>query len=138
MKLTTTIIDLAAFNVTVLFKSPQMITVGIESVWGENFICSCIYASNFRNDRVTLWEEIRHIHTLYGHTNLPWIVLGDFNVILSSDEHSRVQYGLGNQAGMREFQELVADCELTDLGYTGPKLTWWNHQDDGPIGKCHY
>lgn len=61
--------------------------------------------------------------------------MGDFNVILSSDEHSRVPYGSGDQTGMREFQELIFDCELSNIGFTGPKLTWWNHQDDGPISN---
>lgn len=100
-----------------------MITVGIESVRGEIFVCSCIYASNCRNDRITLWEEIRQVQQLFGNTNLPWILLGDFNVTLASDEHSRLMYGLGDQSGMHDFQELVSECELTDLGFIGPKFT---------------
>ncbi|VVB01370.1 unnamed protein product [Arabis nemorensis] len=56
-------------------------------------------------------------------------------MVLASEEHSRVTEGLGDQTGMREFQSLVSDCELTDMFYNGPLFIWWNHQDGDPIGK---
>ncbi|VVB04666.1 unnamed protein product [Arabis nemorensis] len=68
-------------------------------------------------------------------STLPWMIIGDFNVVLASEEHSRVAEGLGDQTGMRDFQLLISECEFTDLGYTGPVFTWWNHQDEVPIGK---
>lgn len=37
--------------------------------------------------------------------------------------------------GMLEFQALVSDCGHTDLSYTCPQFTWWNHQEVEPIGK---
>lgn len=103
-------------TLTVLDKSPQMITVAIESIRGETFLCSCVYASNFRNDRMILWNEIRQNRELFGSG---WVVMGDFNEVLGSNEHSQVYQRLGDQADMRDFQQLIADCELSDLGCTG-------------------
>lgn len=49
--------------------------------------------------------------------------------------HSRVNEYLGDQLEMRDFQYFVSDSSLMDLGYVGPKLTWWNHREGDPIGK---
>lgn len=37
--------------------------------------------------------------------------------------------------GMRQFQEAVGDCNLTDLTHSGVIFTWWNNQDADIIGK---
>lgn len=124
-----------AVSITPLYKSPQIITVWVSSVLGEEFICSCVYASTFQADRVLLWEEIRHNRDLFCRQGIPWILLGDFNETLASDEHSRSFDVWRNQSGMRAFQSLVSDCDLTDLDYSGPKFTWWNNRDADPIGK---
>ncbi|KAG7571789.1 Endonuclease/exonuclease/phosphatase superfamily [Arabidopsis suecica] len=65
----------------------------------------------------------------------PWVVVGDFNVILSASEHSRSLEYLQDQAAMRVFQDVILDCGLEDLSYVGPKLTWSISQDDHPICK---
>ncbi|VVB14968.1 unnamed protein product [Arabis nemorensis] len=31
---------------------------------------------------------------------------------------------------MCEFQELIAECELTDPGCIGPRFTWWNNREE--------
>lgn len=66
---------------------------------------------------------------------MPWILIGDFNTTFSSTEHSRMRDYLGDQSDMIHFQELVTDCNLTDLPYSGSLFTWWNKRGAGPIGK---
>lgn len=36
---------------------------------------------------------------------------------------------------MRDFQRVVPHCQLTDMGYQGPKFTWCNKREDGVICK---
>lgn len=36
---------------------------------------------------------------------------------------------------MKQCQELVTDCVLTDLAYVGSLFTWWNKRGADPIGK---
>lgn len=125
-----------AVHVTLLFKSAQTITCGIQVVAsGETFICSAVYASNFAAERLTLWNDLRDIESAYASQSLPWILIGDYNEILSSQEHSRNLDYLPNQAGMRQFQAVVTSCGLTDLPFVGPTFTWWNKQGGDPIGK---
>ncbi|KAG7568139.1 Endonuclease/exonuclease/phosphatase superfamily [Arabidopsis thaliana x Arabidopsis arenosa] len=63
----------------------------------------------------------------------PWLVVGDFNVTLSSSEHSRSQDYLPDQGAMREFQDTVQSCGLEDLSFVGQIFTWTNSQDESPI-----
>ncbi|XP_075079855.1 uncharacterized protein LOC142165134 [Nicotiana tabacum] len=58
----------------------------------------------------------------------PWLVRGDFNVILSEEE----KYG-GLPVYVREvedFAHCVDTCELYDLGFKGSLYTWWNGRSD--------
>lgn len=36
---------------------------------------------------------------------------------------------------MRDFQEVVRYCKLTDMGYQGPLYTWCNKREEGLICK---
>ena len=122
--------------VTRLHASAQVITCAIQiPETREQFICSAIYASTCMVERRRLWEEIKGTQAAYSHLALPWILIGDFNETLASGEHSRSLDYLTDQRGMREFQEVCGDCELTDLAYVGALFTWWNKREGNPIGK---
>lgn len=60
--------------------------------------------------------------------------MGDFNETLSSSEHSN---GIDPryQSGMRDFQNVVSTCNLTDLASLGSNFTWTNSQPENPIAK---
>ncbi|KAL0911187.1 hypothetical protein M5K25_019309 [Dendrobium thyrsiflorum] len=85
------------FNPT--FTSLQMISV--------------IYASNFSEERSLLWQQIRQTAS---PTNMPWIVLEDFNC-----------------CRLGEFNYLIFDTHLKDLTFTGHFFTWFNLQTENLI-----
>lgn len=58
-------------------------------------------------ERRILWHDMCNINVTYAQDRYPWIVLGDFNITLSSREHSRAKDYLTNQTGMKDFQETV-------------------------------
>jgi hypothetical protein len=62
---------------------------------------------------------------LHSMDDLPWLLMGDFNEILSSDE--RLGESAGSQRNMYEFGE--NKCGLVDLGYRGYPFTWENCRD---------
>ena len=64
---------------------------------------------------------------LHSLTDLPWLLMGDFNEILSSDE--RLGELVGSQRKMYEFGEVLNKCGLVDLGYRGYPFTWENCRD---------
>lgn len=98
-------------------------------------ICSFVYASNFVVEGRDLWSDLCSLHTGVSQFSTPWIVVGDFNEVLSTADHSRALDYSFNETGMRDFQNVVSYCDLSDLSSSGPNFTWINNQDDNPIGK---
>ncbi|KAK2649952.1 hypothetical protein Ddye_017441 [Dipteronia dyeriana] len=59
--------------------------------------------------------------------NLPWVLGGDFNEWLRMDEKCG---GLMKVvSGMYDFRKIVDNCNLMDLGFAGPKMTWDNKRE---------
>ena len=65
----------------------------------------------------------------------PWIIQGDFNVALSTLEHSSLMESAADRIAIREFQNVVRTCDMTDLAQVGPSFTWSNNQNEQPISK---
>ncbi|KAL2250187.1 UNVERIFIED_CONTAM: hypothetical protein Sindi_2492400 [Sesamum indicum] len=73
-------------------------------------------------ERRDLWAGLRLISV----GSSPWIVGGDFNTVLCPEERS----GGAAPSGivMSDFHDMIADCALTDAGYTGSPYTWYSHR----------
>lgn len=78
---------------------------------------------------------MEHIKAFYAAIGAPWIVMGDFNEVLASSEHSRGTISNASQRGMQAFHTAVSTCNLTDLTSIGPTFTWTNNQPVNPIAK---
>ena len=79
---------------------------------------SAIYASPHLAERRLAWSNLVEIAKLHNH---PWLMLGDFSEMLSSEE----KYG-GNQINLNralEFKECLDNCNFLDLGFAGLKFT---------------
>ena len=123
-------------RVTPVFKSGQIITVSVlMDGETEEFLCSFVYAENLAERRKELWEDLKAHQDSPMFRNKEWVIMGDFNEILEGDEHSNHQDAGLFTAGMRDFEEVVQHCKLTDMGYQGPQFTWCNKRDEGIICK---
>ncbi|KAL0696022.1 hypothetical protein Bca4012_063202 [Brassica carinata] len=117
-------------------SSAQMITCWVRVKSTRAIIlASFVYASNQVSDRKILWREMEMVATTMVGTSYPWIVQGDFNVILSTSEHSRGTNMGGETYAMRDFQYAVRRCGLDDLAQVGSHFTWTNRQPENPIRK---
>ncbi|KAA3488997.1 reverse transcriptase [Gossypium australe] len=73
------------------------------------------YDSN-KNDS---WNLLRKLEEDKTH---PWLVCGDFNEILYSSEKSG---GIPRkERKMESFREVLEECQLEDIGYSGAWFTW--------------
>ena len=114
-------------KLTVLLNTSQLIHVLVEnSELSISFHASFIYGLHIVQDRRPLWKDILNCANSVG--SLPWISLGDFNVVLNPFEVFGGNPG-GNQ-GVEEFNDCVNACCLVDLRYTGCYFSWNNCRAD--------
>lgn len=72
-----------------------------------------VYGLNTINERKVLWKRLR---TLNNSTTDPWIVLGDFNVVLSVNDR---QNGVPvHPTEIKDFQECIEELGLRQLKRT--------------------
>jgi exonuclease III len=73
------------------------------------------------NKRQESWDLLK---VLKQFSPNPWICIGDFNEVISNEE----KWGGSNRSSsqMRRFQLALEECELSDMGFRGPKYTWSN------------
>jgi hypothetical protein len=58
------------------------------------------------------WDRLRFLRAQW---NGPWVCIGDFNEVLSSDEHLGVS--AKGESQMQQFWDCLEDCQLVDLGF---------------------
>ena len=96
-----------------------------------SWLINAIYASPRFEERCIVWNNLRMLANMH---DLPWALMGDFNEVLSEDEKYR-----GNpicQRRVRAIKECMDDCNMMDLGFSGPKYTWKNKRESGNLIQC--
>ncbi|XP_060183100.1 uncharacterized protein LOC132613059 [Lycium barbarum] len=86
-----------------------------------NVVVTMMYDKCAAIERLGLWDSL---YSLADRINLPWLIGGDFNVILNGEEK------IGGLPGFPQEYEDFALCvnsyELTDINFKGSPFTWWN------------
>ncbi|XP_062104006.1 uncharacterized protein LOC133815150 [Humulus lupulus] len=110
-----------SFTVNILKCSSQLIHLFVESVGNKaSFYVTFLYGFNDEEGRRGLWRDLQELSVMDS-----WIVLGDFNDILSKEER------IGNRVRFKsslDFINCVGACQLEDVKYSGNFFTWSNKQ----------
>ncbi|KAG5577887.1 hypothetical protein H5410_058021 [Solanum commersonii] len=85
----------------------------------DRFMVTTIYARCSALERQELWEDLKDIAY---NSHIPWIVRGDFNVIL--DESKKLGGLPITQNEITDFAQCVSTCALTEIKFTGSSYTW--------------
>nr|XP_009596645.1 uncharacterized protein LOC104092693 [Nicotiana tomentosiformis] len=96
--------------------------------FGKYIMMTFVYAKCSSLDRLELWDNLYY---LARDIELPWVVGGDFNVILNEEE----KIG-GLPVYTPEYEDFafcINSCGLFDNGYKGSPFTWWNGR---PNAEC--
>ncbi|XP_028104122.1 uncharacterized protein LOC114303175 [Camellia sinensis] len=83
-----------------------------------------VYASLNPTMRETLWDELEEVAKTMSR---PWLVVGDFNDYASQGER-RCFSPNTTTARTQKFLKRINNCNLIDLGSSGPKMTWTNNR----------
>lgn len=79
------------------------------------------YSKSKEHQKHESWSYLRQLHS---RALLPWVFIGDYNEILTSDEkQGRLPKAVRL---MEDFQHALLHCGLIDLGFSGNKFTWRN------------
>lgn len=105
----------------------QCITCRV-TVQNRSFVVSFVYAFNFAQERRRLWSYLVTTGDTIGME--PWMVLGDFNVMLCPNESSKFDGSQIFNQDMKDFKDCLEEVGLFDHIFSGPTFTWINNQDE--------
>ncbi|PWA70350.1 RNA-directed DNA polymerase, eukaryota, Reverse transcriptase zinc-binding domain protein [Artemisia annua] len=83
-------------------------------------LCTVVYASNYASESKRLWNELGTQKNIVD--DIPWVILGDFNVTLKVCEHSNGSSNPTNE--MTDFQDCVAAIEMKDTLSSRIQFSW--------------
>lgn len=83
-----------------------------------------VYGHNQAVLRQGLWQDL-----CASNMTCPWILLGDFNVVMSQDE--RISHVFFPHNEIDEFVECSTMLNLSDAPVVGHFYTWNNRQKEG-------
>lgn len=94
---------------------------------GSDFSCELtfVYSYNTNAERKEMLNQLRSLHN---NINDPWLVMGDFNTILSVSD--RMNGNLVNQTEVQDFQNCITDLGLGQLNKKGWQWSWCNKRDE--------
>ena len=75
------------------------------------------------------YESWSLLKSLSNYSQLPWLVIGDFNELVGLPEKESGASRPTSQ--MERFKEVIDVCGLKDLGFIGPRFTWLYQKFDG-------
>ncbi|XP_062094258.1 uncharacterized protein LOC133800317 [Humulus lupulus] len=111
-----------SYDVDIRGSSSQWMHFDVLAKNRDHFAITVVYASNDKIGRERLWEDLENMaHGISG----PWIVMGDFNDVLSPED--RFPYH-GNGSELASFQHCAESCRLLDMKFSGNFFTWNNKQ----------
>ncbi|XP_030930689.1 uncharacterized protein LOC115956454 [Quercus lobata] len=89
----------------------------------SKWLFSAVYASPRSVERHILWNNLSNVAELH---NMPWVIAGDFNEPLSGDDKFGGRVVSSNRSLL--FKECLDNCNMVDLGFSGPRFTWTNRR----------
>ncbi|XP_020264584.1 uncharacterized protein LOC109840369 [Asparagus officinalis] len=114
------------FDTQVINMSDQQITCSVKSKDGRlDCFISAIYGFNQLEARKGLWNDLNSICQSIGNT--PWLLRGDFNAMISSEE--KLTGVILTEPHTGDFCNFIEVCALSHLKTQGFFFTWNNKQE---------
>lgn len=121
---------------TVYKSSAQAVTCGfflpLESL---TVTVTFVYGCNEVESRRELWHELETLSSTTPVANHPWAVLGDFNQIIRTSQHSNSMHIEVDTSGVDDMNLAMQEADLFEAQGKGLSFTWWNNQELTHISK---
>ncbi|XP_026451495.1 uncharacterized protein LOC113351776 [Papaver somniferum] len=120
-----TLIRKSNLNIEILDSSLNHINAIVRPASGSPWLYTGYYGSPYDTDnKLFSWKMLENTAAI---NNLPWLVIGDLNIILHDTEKFSVHTIDTNEANI--FSNKIFELDLVDLGSTGCPFTWSNKRD---------
>lgn len=96
-----------------------MVDLSLNTSWNATFL----NLTPHKEQQIHVWNELSHLKPA---NDVPWMLMGDFNCILSLQEKSG---GIQRTTKyMTQFMDFLNAMSLMSLPFTGNSFTWCNNQ----------
>ena len=113
----------SSYNVEVLKADKRIIDLKVR-MGSLVFFLSCIYGDPVRAHRKVVWDRISNIGLL---RNEPWVMLGDFNELLTASE--KLGGPTRHESSFWDFRNMVENCGIREIKFSGNCLSWAGKRD---------
>uniref|UniRef100_A0A8I6XHE9 Reverse transcriptase domain-containing protein n=1 Tax=Hordeum vulgare subsp. vulgare TaxID=112509 RepID=A0A8I6XHE9_HORVV len=114
-------------NISLRSYGRRHIDVDVTEDDGTLWRLTGMYGESEMERKIETWRTIRLLGQQH-EAGRPWMCYGDFNEVLVDDE--KIGGGRRPQAYMDRFRDSLVHAGLCDIGYTGDKFTWRNHNKE--------
>lgn len=112
-----------SYTVNIIKGTSQLLHCLIQLMDGvTGFFCSFVYGYNERSRRCELWENLRKVKTTQ-----PWMICGDFNSIMHTDERIG---SMVREDEIIDMRSCLVECAVQDIKTSGC-LNTWNSKQEG-------
>ena len=111
-----------AVTITDPMFTTNAITAKVTTATGTPWWLTVVYGPQEDADKVAFLQELREIRA---ECPEPWMVCGDFNLILRNDDKNT---GNINRRMMGKFRRLTNDLTLKEIYLNGRRYTWSDEQ----------
>ena len=115
------------FSVDFFLKSSWRYLLPSNHVLSSRLVNLSCYNLSSRSLEFALDHVWKNLHMIAHSWNLPWLVVGDFNDHVDSSEKRSFARG-SSSSHSGTFINNINNCNLVDLGCSGPRLTWSNNR----------
>ncbi|CAL5413689.1 unnamed protein product [Camellia sinensis] len=116
--------DTSQVTVRASSATSQAIHATIHKADYDEWILAAVYARPSLVMRDQLWDNLEDVAGTMGK---PWLVAGDFNDFVTQRER-RSFTSRNSTVRNQKFLDRVNNCNLMDLGSSGPSMTWTNNR----------
>lgn len=111
-------------EVYVLYKDKNFIDCKVGgSIIGEECFITWVYGDPEPSQRTRNWEQLTNIGRNH---RVPWMCASDFNDI--SQHSEKIGGRRKDQCKIDQFNKLIEDIQMEDLGFKGQMQTWTNNR----------
>lgn len=90
----------------------------------KNYLITAFCGSPYSN-KVDSWK---HVIKIANRINIPWMIIGDLNVVLTNEEKKGTRPFDRNEADT--FNDVISNMRLQDIVFTCYPFTWCNQRVD--------